>query len=121
MIRPLCLAIISCSLFAAPVSAQDFLNHFDHFTAEVGAGFSFPAGVHADHVKTGFNFVASGGPRFNTHFSLTADFSLHYLNVKRPKQILENTPEISLGSMMRMWSLTLNPGYELIKQERFSL
>ena len=122
MIRPLCLAIISCSLFAAPVCAQDFLNRFDHFTAEVGAGFSFPAGVHADHLKTGFNFVASGGPRFNSHFTLTGDFSLHYLNVKRAEQIIDNNaPQVSLGSMMRMWSLTLNPGYTPIKQERFSL
>src|SRR5262245_35071277 len=117
MIRPICLAIISCSLFVMPARAQESLNHF---TAEVGAGFSFPIGIYADHLKTGFNFVASGGPRFNSHFTLTADFSLHYLNVKHAEQISGNTPQISLGSMMRMWSLTLNPGFELIKQERFS-
>jgi opacity protein-like surface antigen len=100
-----------------PVRAQDFLNHI---TADVGAGFSFPIGEAANHTKTGFNFVASGGPRFNSHFSLSLDFSLHYLEIKNSLQDPETGVDLSLGSIMRLWSLTVNPAYEFIKQERFS-
>jgi len=115
--RRIFLGAIIWLLLAVPLRAQDFLNHV---TAEVGAGFSFPLGAPADHLKTGFNFVASGGRRFNQHFTLTLDFSLHYLDLKNSLQIPDTNIEPSLGSMLRMWSLTLNPGYEFIKQERFS-
>jgi hypothetical protein len=110
------LPVMTCLLFAAPLRAQDFLNHV---TGKIGAGVSFPADILADHVNTGFNFTASGGPRFNRRFSLTLDFTLHYFNVKNSQQGTE-TIGLPLGSMVRMWSLTLNPGYELIKQERFT-
>ena len=74
MKRILFLAVVS-SLFAAPLRAQDSLKHI---TFAVGAGFSFPVGAVKAHTKTGFNFVASAGPRFNPRFTLTVDFSLHY-------------------------------------------
>src|SRR5437667_4872453 len=108
---------VVCLLFTTPVRAQDFLNHI---TGDVGAGFTFPAGRIADHTQNGFNFVASGGPRFNRHFSLTLDFSLHYMDVKNFLESPEAGVDLSFGSMVRMWSLTLNPSYEFIKQERFS-
>src|SRR5215470_13644057 len=103
------LPVVIGLLFAMPLRAQDWLNHI---TAKVGAGFSFPADALADHVNTGFNFTASGGPRFNPRFSLTLDFTLHYFNVKNSRQSTE-TIGLPLGSMVRMWSLTVNPGYEL--------
>jgi hypothetical protein len=109
-------AVVSL-LLAAPLHAQDFLNHL---TVGAGAGFSFPIDEIAAHTKTGFNFVASGGPRLNPRFSVGLDFSLHYLNVKNSLQSPETGVDLSLGSMMRMWSLTLNPVYEFIKQDRFS-
>jgi opacity protein-like surface antigen len=110
------LSAIICLVFVLPLRAQDSLSHI---TASVGAGFSFPLGTLRDHTKTGFNFVASGGPRFNPHFSLTLDFSLHYLELKNSLQSQDNV-NVSFGSMMRLWSLTVNPHYEFIKQERFS-
>jgi opacity protein-like surface antigen len=110
------LSVVICLLFTLPLPAQNFL---DHVTAEVGAGFSFPLGTFANHAKNGFNFVASGGPRFNRHFTLTLDFSLHYMDVKNFLETSENV-DISQGSMIRFWTLTVNPGYEFIKQERFS-
>ena len=110
------LSAVICILFTLPLHAQEFLTHV---TVAAGAGFSFPAGTVADHTKTGFNFVASGGPRFN-HFSLPLDFSLHYLDVKNSLIIPESNTDLSLGSIMRLWSLTVNPSYEFIKQERFS-
>jgi len=106
------------SLFVlAPLQAQDFLKHV---TVGAGAGFSFPVGTTRDHTKTGFNFIASGGPRFNDHLTLTLDFSLHYLEIKNSFISPVSGAELSLGSMMRMWTLTLNPSYEFIKKERFS-
>jgi hypothetical protein len=86
----------------------------------VGAGFTFPLGTTADHTKMGYNFVASGGPRFNPHLSFSLDFSLHYLDIENSLVDPETGVDLSLGSMMRMWSLTLNPVYEFIKKERFS-
>jgi opacity protein-like surface antigen len=104
-------------LVVLPLQAQDFLQHV---TAEVGAGFSFPVGTTGNHTKTGFNFVASGGPRFNDHLTLTLDFSLHYLEIKNSFVSPVSGAELSLGSLVRMWTLTLNPSYEFIKKERFS-
>ena len=111
------LSAVICSLFAMPLRGQDFLNHI---TAHAGAGFTFPVGTIADRTKTGFNFVASGGPRFNRHFTLSLDFSLHFLDIENSFHDPETDTELSLGSEVRVWSLTVNPGYEFIKQERFS-
>jgi len=100
-----------------PLPAQEILNHF---TGEVGAGFTFPLDRLADHTNTGFNFVAAAGPRLTNRFALTLDFSLHYTNLK---DFLENPAtgsSISSGSMARIWSLTLNPVFEFIKHEQFS-
>jgi len=111
------LSVVICLLFTLPLPAQQ--NFLDHVTAEVGAGFSFPLGTFKNHAKNGFNFVASGGPRFNRHFTVALDFSLHYMDVKNFLETSENV-DISQGSMIRIWTLTVNPGYEFIKQERFS-
>jgi len=104
-------------LFITSLQAQDILKHV---TAEVGAGFSFPVGTTANHNKTGFNFVASGGPRFNPRLSLSLDFSLHYFELKNSFTSPTTGVDLSLGSNMRMWSLTLNPSYLFIKKERVS-
>ena len=114
--RRIYLYIVMCLLFTAASKAQDFLNHV---TAEAGAGFSFPVGTIGDHTKNGFNFVASGGPRFNRRFSVTLDFSLHYMDVKNFLENPESGVDISFGSIVRLWSLTVNPSYEFIKQEHF--
>jgi|SRR5215510_6384001 len=115
--RRIYLYIVMCLLFTAASKAQDFLNHV---TAEAGAGFSFPVGTIGDHTKNGFNFVASGGPRFNRRLSLTLDFSLHYMDVKNFLESPATNVALSLGSEVRIWSLTVNPGYEFIKREQFS-
>ena len=116
-IQAIILAFALCLLFTPPLHAQDYLQHV---TFEFGAGFSFPVGQTADHTKMGWNFVASGGPRFNRRFSLTADFSLHYLNIKNSFIEPATGVDLSLGAIMRMWSLTANPTFEFIKQERFT-
>ena len=116
-IQRIILAVALCLLFTPRLRAQDYLKHV---TFEFGAGFSFPVGQTADHTKLGWNFVASGGPRFNERFSLTADFTLHYLNVKNSFIDPATGVDLSMGSIVRVWSLTANPRFEFIKQERFS-
>jgi len=106
-----------CLLLTIPLEAQDFPRHY---TVAVGAGFSFPIDPLASRTNTGFNFVASGGPRFNNHLTLTLDFSLHYMNAKNALHTVENNVPVTFGSQVRVWSLTVNPGYEFIRQERFS-
>jgi opacity protein-like surface antigen len=103
-------------LFTQPVWAQDFLNHV---TFGAGAGFTFPQGAIAAHTKTGFNFTATGGPRFDRRFSVSADFSLHYLDIENFLESAKDA-DLSFGSIMRVWSLTVNPSYEFIKEDRFS-
>jgi opacity protein-like surface antigen len=115
--RRISLPLLISLLFIAPLQAQDFLKHV---TAEVGAGFSFPVGTTANHNEMGFNFVASGGPRFNDHLSLSLDFSLHYFELKNSFTSPTTGADLSLGSNMRLWSLTLNPAYVFIKKERVS-
>src|SRR5262249_53128048 len=68
---------------------------------------------------TGFNFIASGGPRWD-RFTATLDFSLHYMQLKNSFRDNLNNIEVSNGSLLRVWSLTVNPGYKFIKQEGFS-
>jgi hypothetical protein len=105
-----------CFFSIMPLHAQDSL---EHITVAVGAGFTFPLGSTADHTKMGFNFVASGGPRFSPRFSATLDFSLHYLDVKNSLTDPQTDVDLSLGSMMRVWSLTVNPSYQFIHREEF--
>src|SRR5215831_1741761 len=107
------LSVVICLLVVTPLGAQDILNHI---TFSAGAGFSFPLDPLAHHTKTGFNFTASGGVRFNKRVTTTLDFSLHYLDLKNSLQSPITGVDLSLGSIMRMWSLTVNPGYEFIKQ-----
>jgi opacity protein-like surface antigen len=106
-----------CLLFAVHASAQSPLRGV---TAAAGGGFSFPVGDIKTHTETGFNFFASGGPRFNPHFALTVDFTLHYMELKNSFEDHANNVSLSGGSLHRIWSLTLNPVYDFIKKERFS-
>lgn len=116
-IRGIVLCVLLCLLSTIPLLAQDSLQHL---TVGVGAGFSFPSGVTADHTQSGFNFTATGGPRFSPRFSVTLDFSLHYLDVKNSFVDPTTGVDLSLGSIMRVWSLTVNPSYEFIKKEWFN-
>src|SRR5262249_51708277 len=109
--------LFTTSLQAQGLRAQDLLNHI---TFDVGAGYSFPLNATADHTKNGFSFAASAGPRLSGRLRLTLDFSLHYLDVKNSLQEPMTGIDLSLGSMVRIWSLTVNPSYEFIKKERFT-
>src|SRR5262245_21498431 len=115
MRRILLSALISVVL-TVPSRAQDVPKHF---TFDVGAGFSFPVGVTADHTKTGFNFVASGGARFDPRFSVGLDFAFNSMNVKNSLEV--SGVDLSQGAVMRLWSLTANPTYQFVKEERFSV
>ena len=111
------LGLVVGVLFSTNLQAQDSLKHL---TFDVGAGFTFPAGQLANHTKVGFNFVASGGPRFNPSLSLNLDFGLHYFNVKNSLQSPVSGADLSIGSTVRMWSLTINPTYQFLRREKFS-
>src|SRR5262245_36359975 len=106
-----------CLSSATTLRAQDFLSHV---TVSAGAGFTFPVDSLANQAKNGFNFVASGGPRFTPRFSTTLDFGLHYMDVKNSFKSAETNVELSMGSLVRIWSLTVNPSYAFIKREQFS-
>jgi opacity protein-like surface antigen len=112
--HPFLWAIIAV-LFSIDLQAQDRLKHV---TFDVGAGFSFPTGPLAGHTRTGFNFVASAGPRLNPTFSAAVDFSLHYFNVKDSFQ--NGDVDLSQGAVARVWSLTINPSYQFLRREKFS-
>jgi len=111
------LAFATCVLFSSLSQAQDVLNHV---TFGVGAGFSVPSGTTQHHTQTGFNFTADGGPRFNGRFSATLDFSLSYLNLKSTLKDPRTLADPSLGSRMRLWTLTANPNFKFIRKEKFS-
>jgi opacity protein-like surface antigen len=113
----LVLALVICLVFCSVYEAQDVLKHV---TFGFGAGFSVPAGATRNHTQTGFNFTANGGPRFDSRFSATLDFSLHFLDLKNTLKDPRTLADPSLGSMMRLWSLTVNPNYKFIKKEKFS-
>jgi opacity protein-like surface antigen len=111
------LAVVIGLVFCAISQAQDVLNNV---TFGFGAGFSVPAGATRNHVQTGFNFTANGGPRFDSRFSATLDFSLHYFNLKNTLKDPRTLADPSLGARMRLWSLTVNPNYKFIRREKFS-
>jgi hypothetical protein len=97
--------------------AQDVL---DRITVKAGGGISLPAGTIDDRTRTGFHFVASAGPRFHRYFTLTFDYSLHFLEIRNSFHDPETGVDLSLGSHVRLWSLTVNPGWEFVKREQFS-
>ncbi len=96
---------------------QDGLRHV---TFGAGAGFSFPVGQLENHAETGFHFAAAGGARFNSRLSLGLDFALHYFNVHNSFHSPVAGVDFSLGSKVRVWSLTVNPTYQFWKAEKFT-
>jgi hypothetical protein len=115
--RRIIFALIVCASLVLPLCAQDSPKGF---TASAGGGISFPIGTVKTRTSTGFVFVASAGPRFNPRFSLVADFSLQYTTLINSFQSPDPNVTISEGSLLRIWSLTPNPVFQFIKQERFS-
>jgi hypothetical protein len=110
------LYIVVSFLFSMNLLAQDTLKHL---TFDFGGAFSFPAGQLAHHAKTGFEFTASGGPRFNPSLSVGLDFALSYFNVKNSLQNQSGT-DFALGAVVRTWSLTVNPTYQFLRRETSS-
>lgn len=116
-IRLVCIGAILGGVLALDSYGQDRLRHV---TFDAGAGFSFPVGQLENHAETGFNFVASGGARFNSRLSLSLDFALHYFNVENSLHSPVTGVDLSLGSLVRVWSLTVNPTYQFFKAEKFT-
>jgi len=110
------LYVVISFLSSMNLPAQDTLKHF---TFDFGGAFSFPAGQLAHHAKTGFEFTASGGPRFNPSLSVGLDFALSYFNVKNSLQNQAGT-DFALGAVVRTWSLTVNPTYQFLRREKSS-
>jgi len=108
-------ALLVC-VFSLNVHGQDRL---EHVTFDVGGAFSFPTGQLDNRVQTGFGIVASGGPRFNPSFSVGLDFAINYFNLKNFVGSPVNQVN-SLGSMVRIWSLTINPTYQFWREEKVS-
>src|SRR5689334_11988322 len=115
-IRRAFFCVLLVCVFSMCVHGQDRL---EHITFDVGGGVSFPAGQLGNRVQTGFGLVASGGPRFNPRFSVGLDFAIHYFNLKNFLGTPVNQVD-SLGSMVRIWSLTINPTYQFWKEENVS-
>jgi opacity protein-like surface antigen len=116
MVRRAFFCVLLVCVFSMYVHGQDRL---EHITFDVGGGFSFPTGQLGNRVQTGFSLVASGGPRFNPRFSVGLDFAIHYFNLNNFLGTPVNQVN-SLGSMVRMWSLTVNPTYQFWKEENVS-
>src|SRR5262245_40957618 len=110
-----CFCALIVVLFSMNVLAQDRLKRV---TFDVCAGVSFPAGQLAGHTRTGFNFIASVGPRLNSRFSANLDFGLHSFNVKNSFQ--NEGVNLSQGAVARIWTLTVNPTYQFLRREYFS-
>jgi opacity protein-like surface antigen len=105
-------------LFSTNLPAQ---NTLEHVTFGAGGGFTFPVGQLSNRTQTvGYEFAASGGPRFNPSLSLTLDFAIHYINLKNRLQQVSTATDFSLGSTVRIWSLTVNPTYQFIRREKTS-
>jgi opacity protein-like surface antigen len=115
--RRIFLSAVICLVGALPSPAQDF-SRLKGITASAGGGFTFPLGALSNHSKPGFSFVASAGPRFE-RFTFTLDFALDYASVKNSFRDPQFGVDLANGSVVRIWSLTLNPGYQFIKQEKF--
>lgn len=115
-VRRAFLCVLLVCVFSMYGHGQDRL---EHITFDVGGGFAFPAGQLGNRVQTGFGIVASGGPRFNPRLSLGLDFTINYFNLKNFIAAPVNQVS-SLGSMVRIWSLTVNPTYQFWKEENVS-
>jgi len=115
-IRRAFFCVLLVCVFSVYVHGQDRL---EHLTFDVGGAFSFPTGQLGNRVQTGFGIVASGGPRFNPSFSVGLDFDVQYFNLKNFVGSPVNQVN-SLGSMVRIWSLTVNPTYQFWKEEKIS-
>lgn len=123
-IRSRLTAVFLAGLFGLcclPVQAQTVAqDRLEHVTFDVGAGFSLPLGQLENRADTGFAFVASGGARFSPNLSVGLDFAVHYFNVKNPLPTVATGVNLASGAVVRMWSLTVNPTYQVFKRERSS-
>src|SRR5262245_32052076 len=107
------IAVALCLATAVPSQAHEFVKRL---TAQIGAGAAFPVGVTNDHAGTGFNFIATAGPRISRKFSLVVDFSLQdSLDVDVFRNGSADRP---IDANLRMWSITLDPVYEFVREER---
>jgi outer membrane protease len=106
------LCIVVCMFAVLPLQAQNF----DNFVAEVGGGFNIPAGPTSRHASNGWNFVAAAGPRVSRNASVLVDFSFNKLNVDH----LDTFDEDVIDANMRMWSITINPSFEVVRRDRWS-
>jgi len=99
-------------LSAARLGAQDFL---ERITAYAGAGYTTPVGSPSDRVSGGYNFVAGAGPRFHPRIAVVLDFSLlDGLDIDIPRPNPQAPP---IGDV-RIWSLTVNPVFNFVKEEK---
>jgi len=74
MRRLILLSLFSCYL----LQAQSFLE--SHGQGYIGGGFTSPLSDFGSRHNTGWNFMAGGGYRFNTAFSLNLEYTYNHLD-----------------------------------------
>lgn len=80
------------------------------FVVYLGGGFAPPIATTHKRLKTGWNAIAGFGPRLGGGFELPLDFAFQRYSAK---DSLQPSGQAPIGGNMRMWSLTLNPTYEV--------
>ncbi|MGH9481529.1 MAG: hypothetical protein ACRD1L_05500 [Terriglobales bacterium] len=96
----------------APSSWTDLGSYVGY----LGFGFGPPVATIHNRVNTGWNFIAGFGPRLGGGFELPVDFTFQRYGAKDSIQVSGRTP---ISGNMKMWSLTLNPTYELVTAHNF--
>jgi hypothetical protein len=104
---------------AAPSSAQyygspapdRYEDHgvLSHLAFEAGGGFNAPTSASTPHISWGGNFSLGAGYRFNSRFSLMAEYQ--FIDDKLPGALIAETG--ASGGNAHIWSLTLDPVIDL--------
>jgi hypothetical protein len=102
-------------------------NSFSHIAFEAGVGFSTPLGNTTDVNKLGYSFLVGGGYNFNKRFGALIEYRFDDLGIQDSvlNQIAAAAAaagdDISngLSGNTHVWSLTLNPVYNLNTKGHF--
>jgi hypothetical protein len=97
-------------VLALCAASATFAQDWHRVAGYVGGGFTNPVRDTADRADRGWNIVAGVGPRIVEGFSLMADFSYQSTGLKSFQGIV---PEAPFDANARIWSLTLNPTFEV--------
>src|SRR5207302_9040359 len=80
-------------------------EHFSHFDASVGGGFTEPVGRAGNNVNTGWNIDVRGGYRATRYVALDLDFNYNRWNLNNAALALVGEP----GGFTSLWSVHVVP------------